>query len=106
LLLNTVLTVRAHQPGSHQNQGWEVFTDRIIQLLSEKPDPVIFVLWGNFAQKKVSLIIAMKNRVIVGPHPSPLSAYRGFFGSRPFSRINAYLWEMGQIPIDWTIPDQ
>jgi uracil-DNA glycosylase len=105
LLLNAVLTVRAHQPGSHQGKGWEQFTDQVIRAVSARPEPVVFVLWGNFAKKKLSLIDAEKNRVITGAHPSPLSANRGFFGSRPFSKINAYLKEFGQTPIDWQLPD-
>lgn len=105
LLLNTVLTVRAHQPGAHQNRGWERFTDRIIQALSDRSEPVIFVLWGSPAQKKRSLIDTRRNQVILGPHPSPLSAYRGFFGSRPFSKANQILREWGYPPIDWEIPD-
>jgi uracil-DNA glycosylase len=105
LLLNAVLTVRAHQPGSHQNKGWETFTDQVIRALSARPNPVIFVLWGNFAKKKLALIDEQRNPVITGPHPSPLSASRGFFGSKPFSRINAYLREMDRPEIDWQLPD-
>ncbi len=105
LLLNTVLTVRAHQPGSHQNQGWERFTDRIIQQLNERPEPAVYILWGSPAQKKLHLIDTRRSRVILGPHPSPLSAYRGFFGSRPFSKANQLLDELGFAPIDWQIPD-
>ena len=105
LLLNAVLTVRAHQPGSHQGKGWETFTDAAIQALSARPEPLVFVLWGNFAKKKLNLIDAARHRVITGVHPSPLSAKRGFFGSRPFSQINAYLREFGQPEINWQIPD-
>jgi len=105
LLLNTVLTVRAHQPNSHRSQGWETFTDAIIRAVSAKPEPVIFVLWGNPAQKKLALIDSAKNEVITAPHPSPLSANRGFFGSRPFSKINAALRAAGKPEIDWQLPD-
>lgn len=105
LLLNTVLTVREHQPGSHQNRGWERFTDRIIRTLNERPEPVIFLMWGSPAQKKLSLIDSRRSQAILGPHPSPLSAYRGFFGSRPFSKANRILQEWGYPPIDWQIPD-
>ena len=105
LLLNAVLTVRAHQPGSHQGKGWETFTDAVIQAVSKREGPVVLVLWGNFAKKKLPLIDPEKNHVITGVHPSPLSAARGFFGSKPFSRINAYLKESGQKEIDWQIPD-
>jgi uracil-DNA glycosylase len=105
LLLNTVLTVRAHQPGSHQGKGWETFTDAIIQALSERTRPVVFVLWGNNAIKKQALIDLRRHPVISGAHPSPLSANRGFFGSRPFSKINAYLQQSDQALIDWQLPD-
>ena len=100
-LLNSVLTVRAHQPGSHRNRGWETFTDAAIRLLNEKPDPVVFVLWGKDAQKKRKLINAARHHIIASAHPSPLSAYRGFFGSRPFSRINQVLTGHGFSPINW-----
>jgi uracil-DNA glycosylase len=105
LMLNAVLTVRAHQPNSHKNKGWEKFTDAIIRLVSAKPDPVVFVLWGGYAQKKLQLIDAERHVVIQSAHPSPLSARNGFFGSRPFSRINAALREAGKPEIDWQIPD-
>lgn len=104
LLLNAVLTVRAHKAGSHQGKGWENFTDAVIHAVSQKPEPVIFVLWGNFARQKLPLIDVERNRVISGPHPSPLSANRGFFGSRPFSKINEYLREFGEKEIDWQLP--
>lgn len=104
LMLNTVLTVRAHEANSHRKQGWEVFTDAIIRLLNEKPTPVVFVLWGKPAQKKVDLIDASRHVIIESPHPSPLSAHRGFFGSRPFSKINAALKQAGHAEIDWQIP--
>ena len=109
LLLNAVLTVRAHQPASHQGKGWETFTDAVIRALSEREEPLVFVLWGNYARKKLTIIEAAQqsahHRVIDGLHPSPLSANRGFFGSRPFSKINAYLKEFGQPEIDWQLPD-
>ncbi|MBE0699723.1 MAG: uracil-DNA glycosylase [Anaerolineaceae bacterium] len=105
LLLNTVLTVRAHQPASHQGKGWETFTDTILHHLGTREEPLVFVLWGNFAIKKLRLIDTSRNKVIIGAHPSPLSAYRGFFGSRPFSQINNHLHELGYTEIDWQIPD-
>lgn len=105
LLLNAVLTVRAHQPGSHAGKGWERFTDAVIQRVSEKPDPVVFVLWGGYARKKLPLIDTERHTVIESAHPSPLSARRGFFGNRPFSRINQALTAAGKPPIDWRIPD-
>lgn len=105
LLLNAVLTVRAHQPGSHQGKGWETFTDAVIQALSARSQPLVFVLWGNYAKKKLALIDTQRHPIISGPHPSPLSANRGFFGSRPFSKINAYLQQLDQPLIDWQIPD-
>ena len=105
LLLNTVLTVRAHEANSHHGKGWETFTDRIIQLVSARPEPAIFVLWGNPAQKKQTLIDAGQNTILTTPHPSPLSASRGFFGSRPFSQINSLLRQLGQPEIDWQLPD-
>ncbi|AYC28773.1 uracil-DNA glycosylase [Paenisporosarcina cavernae] len=99
LLLNTVLTVREGQAHSHANRGWEVLTDAVITHLSEREDPVVFVLWGNFARKKKRLIDPAKNVIIEGAHPSPLSAYRGFFGSKPYSAINAELVRIGKKPI-------
>jgi uracil-DNA glycosylase len=105
LLLNAVLTVRAGEAGSHQGKGWENFTDAVIRALSARAEPVMFVLWGNFARKKLALIDQQRNPVIAGPHPSPLSARRGFFGSRPFSRINAHLREAGRSQIDWNLPE-
>ncbi|MFO1001198.1 MAG: uracil-DNA glycosylase [Planctomycetaceae bacterium] len=101
LLLNTVMTVRAHEANSHRNRGWETFTDRVIQCVSQRPH-VACVLWGNPAQQKASLIDS-RHLVIQSPHPSPLSAHRGFFGTRPFSRINAYLESVGDNPIDWRV---
>ncbi len=105
LLLNTVLTVRAHQANSHRDKGWERFTDTIIQAVSAKANPVVFILWGNHAQKKQSLIATEKNLVLKAAHPSPLSARRGFFGSQPFSKTNQYLDEKGEGQIDWQLPD-
>ncbi len=103
LLLNAMLTVEAKNAGSHQKQGWEKFTDHIIQLLSERCDGLVFVLWGAYAQKKTSLIDEGKHLVLKGIHPSPLSAHRGFFGSTPFSYINQYLNDKGKSVIDWTL---
>lgn len=97
LLLNTVLTVEAHRANSHQMFGWQDFTDTIIQALNARPEQIIFVLWGKPAQQKKFLITGSQHKIIHAPHPSPLSAYRGFFGSRPFSKINRHLDE----PIDW-----
>ncbi len=91
LLLNSILTVRAHQAGSHQNKGWEIFTDAIIKKLSESQKNLVFILWGNYAQKKGSFINPSEHLVLKSPHPSPLSAYNGFFGSKPFSKTNSYL---------------
>jgi uracil-DNA glycosylase len=101
LLLNAMLTVEARNAGSHQKQGWETFTDKVIQLLSERCEGVVFVLWGAYAQKKSILIDDSKHLVIKGIHPSPLSAHRGFFGSKPFSHINQYLADSGEAKIDW-----
>jgi uracil-DNA glycosylase len=105
LLLNAVLTVRAHQPGSHRKKGWEKFTDAIIRAISAKESPVVFLLWGNYARQKASLIDTNRHTVIESAHPSPLSAKGGFFGSRPFSRTNAALRAAGNPEIDWQIPD-
>jgi uracil-DNA glycosylase len=105
LLLNAVLTVREKRAGAHKNQGWEVFTDAVIQKVSEKTDPVVFVLWGGYARKKVKLIDAAKHTIIESAHPSPLSAHSGFFGSKPYSKINEALKAHGQPEIDWQLPD-
>jgi uracil-DNA glycosylase len=105
LLLNAVLTVRAHQANSHQGKGWENFTDAIIRAANDKPDRVVFVLWGAYARKKKPLIDTTRHVIIESAHPSPLSAANGFFGSRPFSKINAALREVGKPEIDWQIPD-
>ena len=104
LLLNTVLTVRAHQAFSHRGIGWEEFTDATIRAIEEKEDPVVYILWGTPAQKKRSMIRQKKRLVLTAPHPSPLSAYRGFFGSKPFSKCNAYLRKEGVDEIDWQLP--
>ncbi len=103
LLLNSVLTVERGQPNSHQGKGWETFTDKVISVVNELERPVIFVLWGAYAQKKGAMIDASRHLVIRSPHPSPLSAYRGFFGSRPFSKINHFLKQQGQSEINWTL---
>lgn len=105
LLLNTVLTVRAHQANSHRNQGWEQFTDRVITLLNERRDGLVFVLWGSAAGRKAPMIDDSKHLILRSPHPSPLSAHRGFFGCKHFSQINAYLERRGQEPIDWRLPE-
>jgi uracil-DNA glycosylase len=103
LLLNATLTVRANQAGSHQNKGWEQFTDKAIQILSENKDKLVFILWGKFAQAKEQLIDLNKHYVIKSAHPSPFSADRGFFGSKPFSRTNLYLQSNGLGEIDWNL---
>lgn len=105
LLLNTVLTVRAHQAASHQGKGWEIFTDKIISLLNAREKPLAFILWGAPARRKKAMITNPRHFIVESPHPSPLSAYRGFFGSRPFSRVNAFLKSTGQEPIDWQLPN-
>jgi uracil-DNA glycosylase len=105
LLLNAVLTVRAHQANSHKDKGWETFTDSVIRAANDKPDRVVFVLWGAYAGKKTGLIDAKRHVIIKSAHPSPFSADNGFFGSRPFSKINAALREAGKTEIDWQIPD-
>ena len=101
LLLNAVLTVRESQPNSHAGQGWEAFTDAVIRAVSARSEPTVFLLWGNYARKKKKLIDTQRHEIIESPHPSPLSASGGFFGSRPFSRINDALMLRGQAPIDW-----
>ncbi len=105
LLLNATLTVEARQAGSHQNQGWEEFTDRIVERLNAERENLVFVLWGTYAQKKGANIDRDKHLVLAAPHPSPLSSYRGFFGSKPFSQINNYLSAAGIDPIDWQLED-
>ena len=101
LLLNATLTVRAHEANSHKDLGWEKFTDFIIKEISDKKENVVFVLWGAFAQKKAGLIDASKHFIIQSAHPSPFSVHKGFFGSRPFSKINQFLEEKGKEPINW-----
>lgn len=103
LLLNSVLTVKTGNIHSHKNKGWEIFTDVIIQQLNQKKQHLVFILWGNYAQKKGKLINITRHLVIKDPHPSPLSAYRGFFGSKPFSKTNNYLKENQLKPIDWQL---
>lgn len=105
LLLNTVLTVREHQANSHRGQGWETFTDKIIALLNAREKPLAFILWGAPARKKKVMIDNPRHFIVESPHPSPLSASYGFFGSRPFSKVNAFLESTGQKPIDWQLPD-
>ena len=105
LLLNTVLTVRAHQANSHRNMGWEKFTDRIIEILNEREKPIAFILWGAPARKKKKMITNPKHFIVESAHPSPLAACNGFFGSRPFSKVNAFLEAVGEKPIDWQIPN-
>jgi len=102
LLLNATLTVRAHQAGSHQRHGWEQFTDAAISELSARRSGIVFLLWGSYAIAKAQLIDRSKHHVLTAPHPSPLSAYRGFFGCRHFSTTNTILTNQGQQPIDWT----
>jgi len=101
LLLNATLTVRAHQAGSHQNKGWEAFTDAVIHRLAENRDHIVYILWGSYAQKKGAFIDPSRNLVLKSAHPSPLSAYRGFFGNKHFSKANDYLIVTGQEPILW-----
>ncbi|CAM5291669.1 MULTISPECIES: uracil-DNA glycosylase [Streptomyces] len=104
LLLNAVLTVRAGEANSHKGKGWEKFTDAVIRAVSDRPDPAVFVLWGNYAQKKLPLIDTERHAVVKGAHPSPLSAKK-FFGSQPFTQIDKAVAEQGHEPIDWRIPD-
>ncbi len=101
LLLNSTLTVEAHRPTSHQGHGWEQFTDNVIRILNDKKEHLVFILWGAYAIKKGAFINRLRHNVITSAHPSPLSAYRGFFGSRPFSRANSYLVQNNLSPIDW-----
>lgn len=103
LLLNSLLTVRAHQAFSHKGHGWEEFTDAVIRVLNEQDRPIVFLLWGKPAQDKCKILNNPKHLILRAPHPSPLSAYRGFFGSKPFSQTNAFLSEHGLEPIDWQI---
>ena len=104
-LMNTVMTVREGEAYSHNKKGWEVFTDTVISVLNEQEQGIVFVLWGNHAQKKARLITGAQHRIIQSAHPSPLSASRGFFGSKPFSTINTCLKELGRTPIDWRLSE-
>ena len=101
LLLNATLTVRASSPGSHQNKGWETFTDAVIKLISDEKENVVFILWGSYAQNKGAVIDKEKHLIIQSPHPSPFSVYRGFYDSKPFSKTNEYLKSKGLEQIDW-----
>jgi uracil-DNA glycosylase len=106
LLLNTLLTVRAHQAFSHKGKGWENFTDAIIRAVNKEDRPIVYMLWGSPAQKKAEMLDNPKHLILKAPHPSPLSAYRGFFGCRHFSKCNEFLEKNGIAPIDWQIPDK
>lgn len=106
LLLNTVLTVEANKPASHKDLGWEKFTDEVIRKVNEKDTPVVFILWGSFARSKKSLITNKNHYIIESPHPSPFSAYSGFFGSKPFSKTNNFLISKGLKPINWEIKNR
>lgn len=103
LLLNATLTVSAKSPGSHQKKGWEIFTDKIIELISNEKENVVFILWGKYAQNKGVIVDELKHLIIKSPHPSPFSARRGFFGSKPFSKTNEYLLNKNIKPVDWTL---
>lgn len=105
LLLNTCLTVREHQANSHKGKGWEIFTDRVIELLNEREKPVVFILWGNNAKSKTKLITNPRHLILTGAHPSPLSAYNGFYGGKYFSRANKFLEEHGEAPVDWQLEE-
>lgn len=104
LLLNSVLTVEAGRPGSHQGKGWEGFTDHVVDVLNREREHLVFLLWGSYAQKKGAVIDPRRHRVLKAPHPSPLSAHRGFLGCRHFSATNEYLSRTGQAPVDWSLP--
>ena len=106
LMLNTVLTVRAHQANSHRGIGWEEFTKAAIRVLNEQDRPIVFILWGSPAQRKKEMLNNPKHLILEAPHPSPLSAYRGFFGSKPFSQTNTFLEKNGLTPIDWQIENR
>lgn len=106
LLLNATLTVREGQANSHVGLGWKIFTDRVITLLNDAPSPIVFLLWGANARQKAEMITAPHHLILTSAHPSPLSAHRGFFGSRPFSKINSFLVKNGRTPIDWKIPNE
>ncbi len=104
LLLNSVLTVERGLAGSHQGKGWEAFTDAVISAVNSKPEPVVFLLWGAYAQKKAAFVDTTRHLVLKAAHPSPLSAHNGFFGCRHFSKANAFLTEKGYAPVDWALP--
>ena len=106
LMLNAVLTVEANRAASHQGKGWETFTDAVIREVNALAHPVVFILWGSYAQKKAAFVDATRHLVLKSVHPSPLSAHNGFFGSKPFSRANAFLHEKGMTEIDWRLPEQ
>ena len=106
LLLNSVLTVVQGQAGAHQGQGWETFTDRVIDVINREREGVVFMLWGSYARKKGRMIDRQRHLILEGPHPSPLSAYRGFFGCRHFSQSNDWLQQKGQRPVDWQLPSK
>lgn len=105
LLLNTCLTVREHQANSHKGKGWEIFTDRVIELLNDREKPIVFILWGANAKSKVQLITGKQHLILTGAHPSPFSAYNGFFGGQYFSKTNEFLTEKGEGPIDWDLKE-
>ncbi len=105
LLLNSVLTVQMGRAASHQGKGWERFTDAIVRLVNDKSEPVVFMLWGSYAQRKAAFVDVSRHLILKAPHPSPLSAHNGFFGSRHFSKANAFLESKGLKPIDWALPD-
>ena len=105
LLLNSVLTVEMGQAASHRERGWERFTDAVVQLVNAKTEPVVFMLWGSYAQKKAAFVDTSRHLVLKAPHPSPLSAHSGFFGCRHFSKANAFLQSKGLLPIDWALPE-
>ncbi len=105
LLLNTALTVRQGLANSHRNMGWEIFTDRVIELMNEREQPVVFLLWGANAKQKAKLVTNSQHKILTAAHPSPLSAYNGFFGCRHFSKTNEFLQSVGERPIDWSIPE-
>jgi uracil-DNA glycosylase len=105
LLLNSVLTVEAGQAASHQKRGWELFTDAIIRIINDRPDPAVFLLWGAYAQKKAAFVDSSRHLVLKAAHPSPLAAHNGFFGCRHFSQTNAFLQAMHLKPIDWALPE-
>ena len=104
LLLNSVLTVENGHAASHRNRGWEKFTDKVIEVLNQREKPMVFMLWGSYAQKKAAFVDRKKHLVLESTHPSPLSAHRGFLGSKPFSKANDFLIKTGQSPIDWELP--